>query len=293
MIPPEILAGLTAFCFACSSIFTKLGLKNSEPSMAVFITLGINVILLWILTISLLPLSLFISKGVLIFIAAGIVAPGSARLFSYKGIERVGVAIDTPIEAIAPFFSVLIAITFLGEDFSIWIILGTLLIVFGIIFITKNSQGGKAEGWEKRDLIFPFIAGLLYGLSPIIRKTGLNILNEPLIGATVVTTTALIYNVVIMIIRGKDIKGLIHKELINMEGLKFYALSGLFTSLSFIFNLKALSAGKVSILAPIMNTMPFFVLMLSPFLLKKMERVTTEIVAGTILIFTGITMIIS
>ncbi len=292
MVAPEILAGLTAFCFACSSIFAKLGLKNSEPSMAVFITISINVILLWIITISLLPLSLFISKGVLIFIAAGIIAPGTARLFSYKGIERVGVAIDAPIEAIAPFFSVLIAITFLGEDFSMWVIWGTLLIVFGIISISK-SEGGKAEGWVKKDLIFSSMAGLLYGLSPIIRKTGLNILNEPLIGATVVTTTALIYNVIIMIIRGKDIKGLIRKALIDRESLKFYVLSGLFTSMAFMLSMKALSVGKVSTMAPIMNTMPFFVLVLSPVLLRKIERVTTEIVAGTVLIIAGTVMVIS
>jgi hypothetical protein len=64
------------------------------------------------------------------------------------------------------------------------------LIIGGIItFETDLNANGKFARGPKKDMIFALLAAILVGLAIVIRKMGLDVLDEPLLGVTVGFTT--------------------------------------------------------------------------------------------------------
>jgi len=53
------------------------------------------------------------------FIIAGILAPGAARASSYRGIEKLGLSINTPIVNAEILFAVTLAVLFLDEPVTL------------------------------------------------------------------------------------------------------------------------------------------------------------------------------
>ena len=71
----------------------------------------------------------------------------------------------------------------------------------------------------------------------------------------------------------------------------YFVGAGLTENLSVFLTVVALGLGTVSVVTPLTSTAPIFVLLLSPLLLRGMERVTVRIVLGTVLIVLGVYLI--
>jgi drug/metabolite transporter (DMT)-like permease len=68
------------------------------------------------------------------------------------GMERIGVARSMPIVNTSPIFSPLFAVTFLGEVWPLQNIVGTGLVILGVIILSLSRP---LEGeWNRRDVIF-------------------------------------------------------------------------------------------------------------------------------------------
>ena len=89
----------------------------------------------------------------LIFVAAGIFAPGIGRTLSYVGIEKIGVARSVPIVNSSPIFASIFAVIFLAEAWVLQNIIGTLLVISGVV--TLSIVRPATGEWRKRDIVFP------------------------------------------------------------------------------------------------------------------------------------------
>lgn len=280
MVLPEILAIGAAICFAASSIFIKKGLEHSDTNTGVFVSLSVNVIVLWIILLLTTPLSLLMNSAIFIFVAAGFLAPGIARILRFESFDRLGVAKTAPISATTPLYATALAVIFLGEKLTFAIGAGIFLIVLGTIVI---SRFGKLT---KEDIIFAVGASLLAGISTPIRKYGLTQLNYPLIVSAVTALTAFTVVIAFIVIKG-SVKKIRHIDLKN-EGVKLFAVSGLLTSIAFILNFTALSKGSVVTVAPLLQTMPLFSLLFTHMYLKHLEEIHANVWVGTFIILAGV-----
>src|SRR4051812_21913070 len=134
-IPAEFYALANAFLFALHNLFTKKALRYSNPATGVIISLLINIVFLWGVSILFVPLASLTSASILIFVGVGLFQPGLTRLLTYKGIDALGVAITDPIRATTPLFSAVMAIIFLGENVTLAIVAATLMIMAGITLL--------------------------------------------------------------------------------------------------------------------------------------------------------------
>jgi drug/metabolite transporter (DMT)-like permease len=75
------------------------------------------------------------------------------------------------------------------------------------------------------------------------------------------------------------------------NAVTWFMASGLFTGGSFLFMYLALSMERVSIVGPLVNSYAVFVLMLAPFLARRIEMVTARKTAGAALVVLGIFLI--
>jgi len=277
---PELLAVISAMMYALSSVLIKRGLNFSNSHSGVLISIITNVISLWVVAIFFLPLALLFSPYILIFVAAGILAPGIARMLRYVSLERIGVSRTAPLTATSPVYASLFAVFFLKEEITAAIIIGTILIIFGVIFISRGSLK-----IQKEDMIFALIAAFITGIAAPIRKLGLNYLNYPLLAAVVTATAAMAVAVSILYYRGNIRKCRFDK------GTKFYAVSGLLISAALLFNFAALSAGNVSVVVPLLTTYPLFAIFFSHLFLSHVEKIDSKVWIGAVVIVAGAVML--
>lgn len=182
MLAPLFALG-NAFFFAVHNILTKKGLSTSNPTTAVAVSLLINAVFLWLVSILFIPLDSLATRGIFIFLFIGLFQPGLTRLLTYKGIETLGVAITDPIRATTPMFSALMAILALGEQMTLPVFCGTLLVIVGIFYLSHHAE--TARPVKLRYVFYPLLASVLAGFSQVLRKVGLGSVPHPILAAAV------------------------------------------------------------------------------------------------------------
>lgn len=283
----EIYALATALIRGFSAIPTKKGLNHSNPNTSVLISLIVNVISLWCISFLLYPLDQLVKKGLEYFIIAGVFAPGVARIFRDTGFQRLGVAITYPIISSNTFFSMMIAVTFLGEKVTSYLALGAILIFFGVIILARQNE--TLHRFNIKELYLPSAAALLFACSVNFRKIGLQKMGYPLIGAATTLTVSLIVLLIYF-----SFMRLSRKEevfIFNWDSMKFFIVSGLGSGLAFIFYFMALSSSYIVKIQPISATNPLFAILFSHLFLRDEEKITVNIVLGSVIIISGITLL--
>jgi len=182
-------------------VFARVGLKSGESFAGGVISMGFSfvgslVILFFV------PLSHFTGWAVLFFMLAGVVGPCLGRFLLFAGINRVGSSIASIVYAIKPLFSAIAAVFILGESLTVIIAFATLVMIAGLAVVGSETSGGQIErSWSKKDLIFPLMAGAAYGFCHILRKIGLNITPDPLMGVVAQNVAAISFSVTLMLVK--------------------------------------------------------------------------------------------
>ena len=139
------LALLSALSFGLSQIFVR---KNLEKSNFVYISLTVTImgnIILWPLALMFTDLNTVNPEGLLLFIIAGLLAPGIARLFYFKGMETAGISANASIFATYPLYTSIVAVSLLGETLTIENWIGLACVIVGVIFIGRNINNADAQ----------------------------------------------------------------------------------------------------------------------------------------------------
>jgi bacterial/archaeal transporter family protein len=172
-----LFALITNLAYGLDFYFVRRGLMKSPETMAAaFITLTVNICFFVLLSVLFEPLSQLTWSLVYLFIIAGLLAPGAARLLSYRGLETLGLSISVPIVNAEFIFSVILAMVFLNEPITLVIGAGVLSIIAGLVLLGLESGRGKETTARKRiryrHLLYPLMASVFYGLSVFVRKLG-------------------------------------------------------------------------------------------------------------------------
>lgn len=280
----EILAISASLFWGLSYIISRVGLTHSNVLSGVFITSISSLCYSLIISFLFIDLAVFANRAVLYFIAAGVIGPFIGRVFLYMGLDRVGASIGSPLAEIKPLYAAIGAVLFLGEGLSPSIILGTLLIIVGVITISLEESGGQIEkSWSKKDLTFPILAGVCFGILHVLRKMGLNGIPVPIAGVTMQNASALVFFPLL----GLTQRGRHRLLLDDKRAWIIFSLAGLsmfFAQLCVFF---ALDLGQVVVVSPLSSLSPFFVLLLVRVFLRGLEKVTWRIVLGVILTVGG------
>lgn len=279
------LALLASLGFALGHVFLKRGLQYMRPVTATLVSLTVTTLFIWTLAAVSIPLSVILTPKILPFVVAGVVAPGFARLALFVGVDRVGVSRAAPMTATAPLFAVIIAITVLGERPGPLVLAGATCIVAGGALL--SSRGATDRAWRRRDLIFPLMAAVGFAVRDNITRFGFREFHEPLAAAATATLTSL------FVMWGVAAVQPGWKRLtFNRAGVAVVAFSGLCEGLAYLCMLRALAIGSVSVVSPLINGQPIFVLGLTAIFLRDLERVTWRISIASALMVAGIVIIV-
>lgn len=279
----EFWAIISAAAWAVDSILVRKGTPFSNPSTAALISFAVNAAVLVPYILLRYSWEQIFHPANLFFVMSGIIQPAIVRVLFYIGIVRLGVSRAGPIRGTSPFFSVAIAF-FLFHDRPEWIVyLGGLLTIAGTWAVSYQRPGESK--WRAIDLLFPLSAAMLASVSQNIRKMGLNVTAEPVIASTITTATSLVCLLGSMVFPGK------RSIQINRQCLPYYGGAAVFALIGQLCTFIALNSGQISVVAPLVNTTPLFVIAFMWLFLRGEEKINRNVVIGVILLVGGIALI--
>jgi drug/metabolite transporter (DMT)-like permease len=282
----EYYAFQTALCFSIAHILVRRGLVHSNALTGSLISLGTSAIIFWLLLMAFIPLSELRAPGVGYFVAGGIFAPAIGQTLGYIGMERLGVARSSPIVNTSPIFSSILAVIFLGEVWVMQNIVGTCLVILGVIVLSSRNAGDGH--WRIKDLVYPLLAALAFGISSNLRKAGLTAVSQPLLGAAVTLGTAFLVLLIIVQLRG------------GRRALKWDGQSGRWLFAGALVNtgallsfFAALNLGQVVRVEPLVACNPLLSILWTGIFLRSIERLSGRIVAGALVTVAGTMLVVT
>jgi len=284
---PIVLALLSSVAFAASQILIR---KNIEKSNYLNVSLTVTImgnIVLWPLAIIFTDFNQVNPTGILFFLIAGFLAPGVARLVYFKGMKTIGISANSTIFSAYPLYTSIIAVLFLGEIITIQIWLGLACIIAGVIFIGKTvNNNPPTKHATTKNLIIPISGSLIMAFSQIIRKEGLNLYNQPLLGVAVGYTTSLIFYVSVLNFQHID-----SAPKFSKTQFKLFWKSGIGIATGWLLSFFALSQEMVSIIIPLLQTELLFIILFSYIFLRKIEKISITVIASALLVIAGVIFI--
>lgn len=282
----EYYALQAAFCFSVAHIFVRRGLVHSNALTGSLISLGTSAAGFWILALLLAPLGLLTNSATGYFAAAGVFAPAIGQTLGYIGMERIGVARAAAVVNTSPMFSSIFAVALLGELWPAQNILGTCFVIGGIAIL--SSARAAAIPWRRKDIVFPLLGAVAFGISTLLRKRGLLEVPDPLLAAAVTVGSAFLFFLVIIPVRGG--RSALKFEPRGTAWLFAAALVNMCAILSFF---SALNLGKIVRVEPLVACNPLLTIVWTILFFRGLEQLTVRDIVGAVVIVTGTVLVVT
>lgn len=282
---PEFLALTSSVAWGSEAILVRRGSRYASVALAALMGFVLSTVALWTAIWCFFPLSLLYTDATWYFIISGLIQPAIVRFLHYTGIVRLGASRAGPVRSVTPLFAIALAFTFLGERPEAAVYLGSLLSVVGV-WLTSTRREGESE-WKAVHLAYPLGAAFLTAISQNFRKTGLLIMPNPYVATAVTITTSLAVFSLSLAATGQlraTFQG-------DRKCLPFYGAAAVVSATAQLLGYIALSEGDVSVVVPLINTNPLFIVLFSALFLRDLETVNARVAAGAVLIVTGIVLI--
>ncbi len=281
---PEYLALTAAVAWGSEAILVRRGSRYASVALAALMGFVLSTVVLWSAIWLFFPLSLLYTGATGYFIISGLIQPAIVRFLHYTGIVRLGASRAGPVRSVTPLFAIFLAFTFLGERPDTGVYLGSFLSVLGV-WLTSSRRQGESE-WKAIHLTYPLGAAFLTAISQNFRKTGLRIMPNPFVATAVTITTSLVVFSLSLAATGRlrTLKG-------DRKCLPFYGAAAVVSATAQLLGYIALSEGDVSVVVPLINTNPLFIVIFSAIFLRDLETINVRVAAGAALIVTGIALI--
>jgi len=293
-----LLAALAAFSFAAGSVTAKRGMQNTNVVTALIISSAVAAAVLAV-AVGFNPPTEVSAKAIWLFAAAGLIGDGVGRFSMLGAVDRLGPSIAIPIQTAAyPVIAVIGGVVVLAETVTFGQLLGVAGVVVGIwVLLGPGSEpqdspdppdraGSARRTGRGSSLLLPVLAGIGFAVSDLFRKSGLHELPDPAFGALVAVTTMLL-----LMVGAATAVPRFRRQIRVGAGWGWLLVAGGFIASALLTLFQALEGGAVSAVGPIIAAQPVAVVGLSWLLLHTIERVTSRMVVGAIVVVVGVVLI--
>ncbi len=282
------LALLSSFLISITTIMMKKGIDRTNPTSAMLVVTLVATLIFLVISIPVVQFDHLKSRAFLFFILAGIFSPALVRWLYFISLDRIGPAVSSSLLSTAPAFTAILATVFLKEELTVFVGLGIVLIITGIIIFERDiNTSAKFAVRKRQDMIYALLAAIFSGFAIVIRKMSLNMLNEPLFGVTVGFVTSLVFYSM-MCMSSKKMRASIS---LTRNDILYLSGAGVFLTAGWLALFYALSHGDAVIVAPLSGLHPLMVVGLSYLFFKDIEKISIKTFNGIILVLIGVLLI--
>lgn len=279
-----IIYALLASVFSgLTSVFAKTGIKNIDSLLATFLRTIVISLFLFLIAIwkeNLNDIFLLDTKTILFLILSGI-SNTLLWICYFKALDLGTVSKVTPIDKTSVVLTLILSSIFLNEKITSIKIISIVLILSGtFLTIKKESKDSKDNKW----IIYAILTAVFTSTTTVLSKIGIESTNTTLI--TFLRTIVVLIILTTITLFKKKYKSI--KDIEKRSWL-FIILSGLSTSLSWLFYFKALALGEASVVFPIEKLSLVVSILMSITFLK--EKVNKKQIIGIIIIVIGTSLL--
>jgi len=280
-----ILVISASVMWGLSNILLKRSIgKGMSPESANAVQTGFSalfMVAIWIFTIC----SGFIAFSIpdfwpLIYLLAGtLIGLALGTTIYLHGLKLVDASLASPLSSTSPFFVILMATLFLGENINAFLLLGALSVFSGIILLGRR-EGKKSS--RRKGIFLVSIAPVFWAMTIIFYRLALKYMD--IYTANAIRMSALGLTMCIYV-RFKGIKCFPERSALYdsaLAGLFNYVLGGTV----FLFGLTMIGASRASALS---SGTPFFTMLFASMFLK--ERIKSSYLYGGALVVFGLILI--
>lgn len=283
------LACGSAFFAGITAILAKIGIKNTDSTLATAIRTVVVLLFSWLLVfLTGAQTGIRAVSGItwLFLILSGI-ATGASWLCYFKALHLGDVNRVAPVDKSSTVLTIILAFLLLGEPITLFKGIGAAVIAAGTwLMAAPKSVGGSrtteaakkkaGHGW----FLFAALSAIFASLTSILGKIGIEGVDSNL-GTAVRTAVVLVMAWMMVLISGKQ------REIVRIDGKSwiFILLSGITTGLSWLCYYKALQEGPASVVVPIDKLSILVTVAFSRIFLK--EKLTAQAAAGLALVTAG------
>jgi DME family drug/metabolite transporter len=276
----QVLALITSIFYASALVSARAGMRYSTPTTVTLVSILIQNLLLWS--------AIFVTGGVhtvpligiLLFTVVGIFQLG-VRLLAYTGVEKIGASRSSALQSVSPLISAAIAVAILGEPTTPLIVLGTCLVVAGIVLISWKPERQLAD-FRRWHLLLPIGAAFLTGINHPIRRYVLTMADEPLFFSALMGSVSLVGFLIYFAASRRS-----QRLVWNRKAIGPFLATGVCETISILMIITAISMGRVVIVAPIAASYPVWSLIESAIFLRDVEPINGKIIMGIVSVVAG------
>ncbi|HEX5451787.1 MAG TPA: DMT family transporter [Candidatus Limnocylindrales bacterium] len=316
------IALLGAFGFAMMNVTVRRAGRLGDIDDGVFTTVVVNIavfgslIVLRLLLAGSLPVDF---AGTAAFVVAGLCSTFLGRMTLFGGIRRIGAARASAIKNATPLVTVAIAVALLGERPDPGGILGMAVLLSGIFLLVRETlvgalpilddpveagiedearlqaiapparfdpepQGRDLAAVIRRGIILACLSTLFFGTGHAMRKVGMDILPDAILGAAIGSATAIIALSLSHLSRrglGRTLRATF------LRPRRLFWLAGLMSCLGQICFFVALEFAPVSFVSVVAASETVLTVLLAALVMRRAEAITLRVVVPAALVFAG------
>ena len=272
----------SAFFAGITSILAKCGIKRTDSDVATAIRTIVVLIFAWIMVVvtGMGSAITSISARTMTFLILSGIATGASWLCYFKALQLGDVNKVVPIDKSSTVLTILLAFIILGENISVWKLIGIIGIGAGTFLMIQKKDSTGEKKTEKGWLIYAVLSAVFASLTSILGKIGISGVDSNL-GTAIRTVVVLFMAWIVVFVKGKqcEVKKVEKKE------LGFIVLSGIATGSSWLCYYRALQVGEASKVVPVDKLSVVIALVLAFVFLH--ESFTMKSAVGAVLITVG------
>ena len=238
----------------------------------------------------------FTWKGYLWLGTAGIIHFILGRSSNYWSLKHLGANMATVFSSLNLVYTILLGFFVLGEHITRNMALGSLLIIVGPALLAWPQHGGgpgtgdqssNKPRLSREGIIAALLSGVFFGISPLFIKWGLAEGGSALAGIFISYSSA-------SLILGMTMVSTVRRDAIvhmDRQALTCFVFSGFFVALAQLLRYVALKWDPISVVGPLIGTIPVFLLALSFVMNRKAESFRLNVIIGAILVALGAALV--
>ena len=272
----------SAFFAGITSILAKCGIKRTDSDVATAIRTIVVLIFAWIMVVMTGKGSSItgISARTMTFLILSGIATGASWLCYFKALQLGDVNKVVPIDKSSTVLTILLAFIILGENISVWKLIGIIGIGAGTFLMIQKKDSAGEKKTEKGWFIYAVLSAVFASLTSILGKIGISGVDSNL-GTAIRTVVVLFMAWIVVFVKGKqcEVKKVEKKELV------YIVLSGIATGSSWLCYYRALQTGPASVIVPI-DKLSILISIAFSYVVFK-EKLSKKAFAGLVLIVAG------
>jgi len=292
-LPVLALSMLPAVLWGFTPVIEKRALSNGGTPLQAAVTVVLVDSAVYLVALAALnddPFGGLTVETLAVFAAAGAIGTAVGRIAIFAGNQRVGASLSSAVLSARPLFATALAVGFVGEPLSAPTAAGIAVLVVGLAVLSV-AEGGDVSGWTTTDFLVPLAAAAAFAAGNVARRHGLEIGDAtPLEAVAINEITAFLALGAYVAVAGRD-----HVTDKPPRSYLVFAASGCITAVALLSMFTALDApsGRIAVVDPLVATAPLFTIGFSYALLGDLERITTGLVAGVVLVVLGAALVTS